>query len=859
MPPSVEEAASSDDPVAVLTMPPSIDTTTVTSPDRIAGSAPPSPNHRALTDPTASPTPNDASFPVLELKADLLLRRASLPLTPGRETAFSNGHHVRAPLSVVENAVADLKAAPAAEVTLTVEEQGLNPFLVAAGVAAAAQKVSSGSVNGTPDAKNGDVATTIEDDSGPAPFSVTEMVLSPVPLPTDADATTTTTDSAPPPTTVAQDPTSQPRKPHPHPPVPLASPDRLTPDEFLAVLTHRFLHTMVIDVSTSRSSQCSIPGSRRLVYVQRVRSRMERRLLVDPALRKEVEERKRKEEVGGPVVGSVVENGVVNGETKTTEESEGVGNDFARVELPPLPNVDLEDLDDEDDDSDLPHSFSSSSSESDSDSEDPMDSSDADGDAIMSDSPRKQTSPLSRPPRTSLFASRAARKSLLDDLDYFHLCALEPWDLTQVSDLVFHRRIDSDVVVYDDEGRDRGFAAAFAEVLRGFGRCRSVRFLSGGMRAFKAKYPVVCKPVGVVPLEDNGHERALHRTPSDPSWDHPTPQRRPTRRSTTVPDLRHFPHLPRTTSSVHDLREVQSHLVSAVWYNRTHPVGDLPLPIHPPNLYLGSCYAAQPEAVAERGIRHVVRLGWGFGDWCRRAPAREVAEFLEGVRGEGVVGRGVGSLGGTVVWEPDEEEHEEDLDAAKAVEHLATVSPIDIPNPWNHGATLAVATPPTPTPAPAVAPRPHTVIYHDFPIEDSPREPIRKLFAETSTIIAHALSRNEGVLVHCHAGVSRSATIVLAYLVRHAGLTLHEAWTTAYAARPIVRPNEGFARALQELEREVWGFEEASVPVFWMAESYAYFMDVLEMRERLEAWEGVREGKGGEGRTEERRVDKREE
>ncbi|KAI8838951.1 hypothetical protein BC829DRAFT_404088, partial [Chytridium lagenaria] len=57
-------------------------------------------------------------------------------------------------------------------------------------------------------------------------------------------------------------------------------------------------------------------------------------------------------------------------------------------------------------------------------------------------------------------------------------------------------------------------------------------------------------------------------------------------------------------------------------------------------------------------------------------------------------------------------------------------------------------------------------------------------------------------------------------------------------SRPIIRPNDGFARALQDLEKEIHGVTEPSVPLFWMSESYAYFMDYLEFKERLEAVEG---------------------
>jgi len=59
------------------------------------------------------------------------------------------------------------------------------------------------------------------------------------------------------------------------------------------------------------------------------------------------------------------------------------------------------------------------------------------------------------------------------------------------------------------------------------------------------------------------------------------------------------------------------------------------------------------------------------------------------------------------------------------------------------------------------------------------------------------------VLVHCAAGVSRSATVVIAYLVQHAGMSLREAALAVKSQRPIAYPNAGFWRTLFAFEREV--------------------------------------------------------
>ncbi|CAI5460185.1 unnamed protein product [Closterium sp. Yama58-4] len=60
--------------------------------------------------------------------------------------------------------------------------------------------------------------------------------------------------------------------------------------------------------------------------------------------------------------------------------------------------------------------------------------------------------------------------------------------------------------------------------------------------------------------------------------------------------------------------------------------------------------------------------------------------------------------------------------------------------------------------------------------------------------------RAGGVLVHCLAGMSRSATIVIAYMMKTKGWDLRTALSHVRQCRPIVQPNIGFLRQLQEYE-----------------------------------------------------------
>lgn len=58
--------------------------------------------------------------------------------------------------------------------------------------------------------------------------------------------------------------------------------------------------------------------------------------------------------------------------------------------------------------------------------------------------------------------------------------------------------------------------------------------------------------------------------------------------------------------------------------------------------------------------------------------------------------------------------------------------------------------------------------------------------------IAILLSEGHTVLVHCLAGVSRSASLILAYLTKYHTRSLEKAFHLLQSIRPLVRPNIGF-------------------------------------------------------------------
>ena len=105
--------------------------------------------------------------------------------------------------------------------------------------------------------------------------------------------------------------------------------------------------------------------------------------------------------------------------------------------------------------------------------------------------------------------------------------------------------------------------------------------------------------------------------------------------------------------------------------------------------------------------------------------------------------------------------------------------------------------------------------YCKVTIEDSEDEIISSFFQKCYSFIENAFLENvEGaknvVLVHCAKGVSRSATIVIMFLMRGTGMTFEEALTFLKRHRNIVEPNEGFIKELKAFEARHNEFQRRS-------------------------------------------------
>lgn len=92
-------------------------------------------------------------------------------------------------------------------------------------------------------------------------------------------------------------------------------------------------------------------------------------------------------------------------------------------------------------------------------------------------------------------------------------------------------------------------------------------------------------------------------------------------------------------------------------------------------------------------------------------------------------------------------------------------------------------------------------------MEDKEDVLLKDRLIETIKFINSALENpSNRVLVHCNLGISRSTTLILAYLMKTYQATLYEAFKFLRHRRPIVCPNIGFLRQLIEFEYDLYSY-----------------------------------------------------
>ena len=94
-------------------------------------------------------------------------------------------------------------------------------------------------------------------------------------------------------------------------------------------------------------------------------------------------------------------------------------------------------------------------------------------------------------------------------------------------------------------------------------------------------------------------------------------------------------------------------------------------------------------------------------------------------------------------------------------------------------------------------------VYKNLAILDNCQTDISEIFDEAIAFIEAAHLNQEKVLVHCQAGISRSATICVAYLMKTQSLTVSQAIEKVRQKRKVIAPNFSFMVQLERFYDEL--------------------------------------------------------
>lgn len=98
---------------------------------------------------------------------------------------------------------------------------------------------------------------------------------------------------------------------------------------------------------------------------------------------------------------------------------------------------------------------------------------------------------------------------------------------------------------------------------------------------------------------------------------------------------------------------------------------------------------------------------------------------------------------------------------------------------------------------------PSSFKYLEVKALDNDSYNLKSKFRVCIKFIKEAIKGKGKVFVHCFAGVSRSATIVIAYLMSEHRMSFQDAFKYVRSRRSIINPNDGFRKQLQTFQKEL--------------------------------------------------------
>ncbi|KAK5575337.1 hypothetical protein RB653_010595 [Dictyostelium firmibasis] len=98
---------------------------------------------------------------------------------------------------------------------------------------------------------------------------------------------------------------------------------------------------------------------------------------------------------------------------------------------------------------------------------------------------------------------------------------------------------------------------------------------------------------------------------------------------------------------------------------------------------------------------------------------------------------------------------------------------------------------------------PHLYKYYRANLDDRPKANIYEHFEPVIEFIDDCKKQGGRILVHCAMGISRSTTVVLAYLMKEDHMTYTDAFTFCKQKRSCINPNFGFVKQLKDYQQHL--------------------------------------------------------
>lgn len=128
----------------------------------------------------------------------------------------------------------------------------------------------------------------------------------------------------------------------------------------------------------------------------------------------------------------------------------------------------------------------------------------------------------------------------------------------------------------------------------------------------------------------------------------------------------------------------------------------------------------------------------------------------------------------------------------------------------------------------------HQYCYKWIPVEDNHTADISSHFQEAIEFIDCTRRAGGKILVHCEAGISRSPTICMAYLMKMRKFRLEEAFDYIKQRRSLISPNFGFMGQLLQYESEILSSAPSPPVASCKRDAVSFFKEELTLSKSFE-------------------------